>query len=201
MRVNPKFRFRHKVRLQPAMPIADLPAFIAKLRGNSNTSARMLEFIILTAARASEVLKARRSEIDFDARVWTVPLDHSKNGKRMDHPHCVPLSRRAIEILEETFASCDSEYLFHKARSGSLGSSILGALIPEYTVHGFRRTFKDWARKHRHLWDDELCELALSHEVGSELRKAYGPDRLCEERRPMIDAWATFCGGGTVSGC
>jgi hypothetical protein len=55
-----------------AMPYADVPAFVARLRERKATAALTLEFAILTAARSGEVLGARWPEIDFDARVWTL---------------------------------------------------------------------------------------------------------------------------------
>jgi integrase len=61
-----------QVQHHAAMPFAELPAFMERLREQSGTAARALEFIVLTAARTSEVLLAKRSEIDLDARMWTV---------------------------------------------------------------------------------------------------------------------------------
>ena len=76
----------------PAMAYRDVPAFVAKLRMREAVSAMALEFLILTAARTSEVLGATWAEIDFDARVWTVPADRMKGGRQ----HRVPFSNRAI---------------------------------------------------------------------------------------------------------
>ena len=56
-----------------AMPYADAPAFVARLRERDEVSALALEFAILTAARSGEVLGARWSEVDFGARIWTIP--------------------------------------------------------------------------------------------------------------------------------
>ena len=53
-----------------AMAIDDLPAFMAQLHEQPGTSARALEFAILTAARSGEVLGARWDEISDG--LWTV---------------------------------------------------------------------------------------------------------------------------------
>ena len=79
------------------MAFAELPAFMAELSGRDSISARALEFTILTAARTSEVIGAKWSEIDLDAGVWTVPAERMKGGKE----HQVPLSKRALAILED----------------------------------------------------------------------------------------------------
>ena len=56
-----------------AMPYAEVPAFVAKLRERSATAARALEFTILTAARSGETFGMRWAEVDRKAGVWTVP--------------------------------------------------------------------------------------------------------------------------------
>src|SRR5262245_8644696 len=91
-----------------AMSYAELPAFLAKLRGETGVPARCLEFVILTAARLGEALGARWDEIDFDNRVWTVPASRMKAGKE----HKVPLSAAAIAVLQELHAIRQSDYVF-----------------------------------------------------------------------------------------
>jgi integrase len=63
-----------------AMPYADVPAFVARLRERQATAALMLEFAILTTARSGEVLGAQWPEIDFGAKVWTIPPERMKAG-------------------------------------------------------------------------------------------------------------------------
>ena len=85
-----------------ALPYANASAFAARLRSNGSVSAKALEFTLLTAARTNEALGARWDEIDFAARTWTVPLSRMKTGKKEGaQPHVVPLSDRALAILEE----------------------------------------------------------------------------------------------------
>lgn len=55
-----------------------------------------LEFVILTAARTSEVLGATWKEVDLAKAIWTIPAARMKAGKE----HRVPLSPRAVEILK-----------------------------------------------------------------------------------------------------
>ena len=65
----------------PSIPYAELPAFMAELRGNRFVSARALEFAILTATRTNEVVKAAWSEINFAEKTWTIPAARMKAGK------------------------------------------------------------------------------------------------------------------------
>src|SRR5690606_30430734 len=80
-----------------AMDYRGVPAFVAKLREAKGVGAMALEFTILTAARSGETRGAVWSEIDFEERLWTVSAERMK-AKR---PHRVPLTDRAVAILEQ----------------------------------------------------------------------------------------------------
>ena len=54
--------------------------------------------------------------------------------------------------------------------------------------HGFRSSFKDWARQHG--VDETLSEFALAHVEGSATVAAYARDDLLERRRPVMQQWA-----------
>ena len=59
-----------------AMPYPDVPAFVQELSGKEAMAARALEFLILTAARAGEVLGATWAEMDLETRA----LDRSRQS-------------------------------------------------------------------------------------------------------------------------
>src|SRR4029079_5856380 len=59
----------------PAMPYAELPDFMAKLRGKEGSSARALEFTILTAARTGDTIGATGKEVNQPDALWTIPKD------------------------------------------------------------------------------------------------------------------------------
>jgi integrase len=61
-----------------ALPYAELPGFMTELQQQEGVAARALEFAILTAARTGEVIGACWREIDFEARLWTVPAQRMK---------------------------------------------------------------------------------------------------------------------------
>ena len=133
-----------RVKHHPALPYAELPALMNDLRGRKDVSSRALEFLILTAARTNETIGARWSEIDFAEKLWTVPGERMKSGR----PHIVPLSDRAIELLQSTPRENGSEFVFIGARAQKPLSNmamleLLRDLRPGYTVHGFRSTFRD----------------------------------------------------------
>jgi integrase len=91
-----------------ALPYHDLPEFIARLRECESIPSLALEFTILTAARSGEVLGAHWDEIDLDAKAWTIPAPRMKAGVE----HRVPLSVRAIAIVEKMAALRSGDYVF-----------------------------------------------------------------------------------------
>jgi integrase len=106
-----------------ALPYADVPAFMARLRVDSGVVARAFEFLVLTAGRTGEVLGAKWDEFDLDRSLWTIPGHRMKAGK----PHSVPLSARAIAILRELEA-LGSDYVF-PGHHGALSNMVFLMLL------------------------------------------------------------------------
>lgn len=95
--LQPLLGKQHRVaKHHAALPYAEAPALMAKLRQHHSTSATALEFCILTAARTNEVIRAKWNEVDLGRKLWTIPADRRK----MKRAHEVPLSNRAVEILK-----------------------------------------------------------------------------------------------------
>jgi hypothetical protein len=65
----------------PALPYADLPDFMAQLRGLKGVSPLALQFTILTASRTGESTGARWDEIDEGKGVWSLPGSRMKSGR------------------------------------------------------------------------------------------------------------------------
>jgi integrase len=180
-----------KVEHHKALPYKDMAAFMAELATRKGIDARALEFLILTAARTGEVVNVKWSEIDLDAKVWTVPAERIK-GRR---EHRVPLVDRAIDILKSL--PREAGYVFIGSRSSKMGKMTLFNLLKAMgqdntTVHGFRSTFRDWAGETT-AFPSEICEVALAHAVGGKVQVAYQRGDLLEKRRQLMKAWAAFC--------
>ena len=169
-----------------AMPYAELPGFIAELRGHEGVIPRALEFCILTACRTEEVMGADWNEIDLKAKTWTRPAERMKGGKE----HRVPLSDAALQILQ-SFGHRDGRVF---PRSLDLMRRLLLRMRPGtgFVVHGFRSSFRDWCAERTH-YPNEVAEQALAHTINSAVEKAYRRGDLFEKRRKLMDAWASFC--------
>src|SRR5690606_17380071 len=83
-----------------AMPYAEVPAFLTRLRQRFSFGRLALEFTILTAARSGEVRGATWGELDLEAGLWTVPAERMKARRE----HVVPLSAPALAVLEKAKA-------------------------------------------------------------------------------------------------
>lgn len=180
-----------------ALPYSDLPSFVAQLREREAVAALALEFAILTAARSGEVRGARWSEIDLAAKTWTVPAGRMKAGRE----HRVPLSGRAIEVLEAvkplaTGANLAAQYVFPgpakgKPLSENAFAMLLKRMKADVTAHGFRSSFRDWAGEVS-TFPREVAEAALAHTVGDATERAYRRGDALEKRRKLMEAWAGY---------
>ena len=176
-----------------AMAYGEVASFVAKLREREAMAALALEFVILTAVRTGEAIGATWGEVDLAKAIWTVPADRTKTGRE----HRVPLSPRAVEILEglKLLGSGGSAFLF-AGNKGKLSSMAMAMLLRrmdvDVTVHGFRSTFRDWAAECTG-YAHEVCEMALAHAIGNKAEAAYRRGDLFEKRRRLMADWSTYC--------
>jgi integrase len=183
-----------KVQHHPALPYTDLPTFMSAVRAQSGRGAQALQFCILTATRTGEAIKARWSEIDLDARLWTVPAERMK-AKR---DHQVPLSDQAIELLTQLRGGQGEDFVFPGTKPGSSISNMAMLKLLErmgrddVTVHGFRSTFRVWAAEATE-YPREVAEAALAHVVADKTEAAYQRSSFLDKRRRMMQAWGAFC--------
>lgn len=185
-----------KTRHHRALPIDDMPSFMQALRERNGISARALEFVIFTAARSGEVRGATWDEIDLDKAVWVIPGERMKAGAE----HRVPLSRQAMELLQNLPRVEGCPYVFPSTRSGMLSDMALSAVMRRMEVdavpHGFRSTFRDWAGEKTN-YPREIAEQALAHTIANKVEAAYRRGDALEKRRAMMADWADFCRGST----
>ncbi len=182
-------------RHMPSLPYADAPAFMTELHKRESVSARALEFAILCASRTSEVILAKWAEFDIGEKVWTLPAERMK----MKRPHRVPLTARALEILEAMNPGEADAFVFRGARKGQpLSDMALLECVRQIrkgvTTHGMRSTFSTW-RAERTTFPKELAEFALAHKIENEVERAYQRGDLFERRRELMETWSRFLAG------
>ena len=191
------------VKHHPALPFADIPGFMVNLRDMEGTAARALEFTILTAGRTSEIIGAKRSEIDWKARMWTVPAERMKARKE----HRVPLSNSALAIIDAMPA--DTEYIFpgKKGKRIEKGKPLSNMAMlktlermcvrDQVVTHGFRSTFRDWGAESDENYPNELLEMAIAHTIDDKVEAAYRRGDLLKKRHKLMADWEAFCNSGS----
>ena len=179
-----------------ALPYQNLPAFVQALReADAGDVVRLaFEFTILCASRTSETLNAAWTEIDLEAKTWTIPGPRMKAGLE----HRVPLSPRCIKILERTKALSDGGPYVFPGRSPKKPLSNMVFLMAlrrmerrDVTTHGFRSTFRDWAAERTNV-PRAVCEAALAHTLRDKTEAAYNRTDLFDRRRDLMTSWSRF---------
>ncbi len=115
--------------------------------------------------------------------------------------HRVPLSKRAIEILEKQKGLHDELLFPSLSKQVVLSDMVLTSFLRRTnapsdtpgriaTAHGFRSSFRDWCSENGYARD--LAEKALAHTIQNKVEAAYHRTDLLEQRRSMMEAWAEF---------
>ena len=171
-----------------ALDHAEVAEALRSVESSQSLAKLAVRFTALTAARQIETRRATWDQIDFDAATWTVPAENMKGNRE----HRVPLAGQAVAVLRAAKARNGSRYIFHGRDGGMLGQNSIGAALRNAGIdasgHGFRSSFKGWARDTS--VDELLSEFALAHVEGSATVAAYARSDQLEQRRPIMQAWA-----------
>lgn len=148
------------------------------------------------AVRPCELRYAKWGEIDFDEKEWRYHVT------KTNVDHIVPLSRQAIEILNDlkkfTYRGPDSFIFPSINRSngrpisdGTINSviSILG-FGKEQKHHGLRATFETEFRELGYPGD--WIDKQLAHKSKIKFKGAYNRAEYREQRHLMMQRWADY---------
>jgi integrase len=192
---------------QNFLPISALPEFLKKMNADKAaipTTLLAMKFIILTFVRTQELRFADWKEfvIDSSEPLWVIPADRMKMRKI----HHVPLSRQAVNILNEMQKYSGKEgYVFpqyynsKKAMSENTllyFSNRLG-YAGRHTIHGFRSVASTVLNESR-KWHPDVIERQLAHQESNKVRKAYNRAEHLDERRKMMEWWSDYIESLTV---
>jgi integrase len=185
----------HKRRNYPRVDAGDLPALLRAIDGyvGAEHTRLALELMALTFVRTSELIGARWSEFDTKAARWNIPAERMK----MRTPHIVPLSRQALEVLEQLRkVSFGRELVFPgdvNPGKPMSNNTLLFALYRlgyrgRMTGHGFRGIASTIL--HEQGWPHEHIELQLAHQERNAVSAAYNHALYLKPRAEMMQAWA-----------
>ncbi len=189
----PKPKKIRAVKHHPALPHAQIAAFMGDLANREGVAARALAFTILTAARSGETRGMTWGEVDLDAKVWTIPAGRMKAAKE----HRVPLTDEALALLGQRVEGTPDDALVFRseAKPGKpISDMSMTAVLrrmdrADITVHGFRSTLRDWAGETTGF-PREVIEAALAHGIKDKAEAAYARSDLFDKRRKLMETWA-----------
>ena len=108
--------------------------------------------------------------------------------------HRVPLSDRAIAILDEARTLHGGDLVF-RGRRGAMADGAIVHMLRRVginaTAHGFRASFRVWAQERTNV-PREVCEAALAHTLKDKSEAAYARSDLFLKRRKLMERWAHF---------
>ncbi len=202
---------------QPAVALTDLPRWWKDLDQCEGMAARALQFLTMCASRSGEVRGMTWDEVDLaeasaanfanPGPIWTIPAERMKASKE----HRVPLTKEAVDMLRNLPRMQGSPYVFFAPKGGMLSDMSISAVMrrmqaaevkegrPGYldsrnkrpaVPHGLRSTFRDWAAESG--IERDLAEMALAHNVGSEVERAYRRTDMLERRRGLLESWGRY---------
>jgi integrase len=155
-----------------------------------------LQLAPLVFVRPGELRHAEWSEIHIDRSEWRIPASKMK----MKRDHIVPLSRQAIQILEELEPLTGfGHYVFPNVltptrplseNTVTVALRRLGYTKEEMTGHGFRSMASTLLNENG--WSADAIERQLAHAEGNSIRAAYNYADYLEERRRMMQWWADY---------
>jgi integrase len=162
----------------------------------------IVEFAVLTGTRPSETRMMRKSEYDPIERLWTIPWQRHKVGRRTRRDHIIPLAPEAVDIINTVLEHqrrdglIESDYMFtHFSVRNTLAKpgapctdecvrkflkkmlfQVFGETEVDKVMHAFRTTLRSWGEAQRRdglrLYDDKVLERAINHIEG------YGKDNV-----------------------
>ncbi|MDP8170549.1 tyrosine-type recombinase/integrase [Pasteurella skyensis] len=194
-----------KAKNQPTIKPDELPHFLHCLE-NSNSRAEtqlLIMWQLLTMVRPREAVTAEWQEIDFKNSVWLIPAEKMKGRKDRARSHNVPLSKQALNILEEMHRhNGRRRYIFASVRSplNPMNSATANKAIKDInngyfkgilTAHGLRSIASTYLHNHTDF-EPHLIEACLSHVTGNEVQRAYNRGDYLEQRRPIMDKWGEY---------
>ncbi|HHZ9142014.1 integrase domain-containing protein [Proteus mirabilis] len=178
----------------PTLRPEELPKLMRSLvMSNLSVPTRcLIEWQLLTLVRPSEASGTRWAEIDFEAKLWTIPAERMKAKRE----HIVPLSLQALEILDVMKPiSAHREHVFPSRNDPKqpMNSQTANAALKrigyggKLVAHGLR-SIASTAMNEAGL-NSDVIEAALAHSDKNEVRRAYNRTTYLNQRKEIMSWW------------
>ena len=188
----------------PTIPPEELPRLITDIYQWLKTEKIMAKtyylfgWSLLTAVRPAEAVSVEWSEIDWDNSVWHIPAEKMKGRMNKKSPHSVPLSKQAIEILENMKEIGGHKFVFSSYANPQkpMSSETINRILSRngykdiLTAHGLRSIVRTYLAKQK--IERNTAEAVLSHKIKDRLERTYNRSDYFEERIPVMQMWADY---------
>lgn len=186
---------RHTVSHTPFMDWRDVPDFYASLNEGTITHLALRLLILTIGTRSKPLRHIREDQISGD--VWTVPPEQMKGRVGQTEAFRVPLSRQALEVIDQARAFARDGYLFPSERKGVISDATMSRYMDrrghEARPHGFRSSFRVWCSEVAEApW--EVSEACLAHTTGGKIERSYKRTDFLDQRRELMQRWADYVG-------
>lgn len=182
----------------PTLRPEELPKLMRSLvMSNLSVSTRcLIEWQLLTLVRPSEASGAKWLEIDFNAKLWTIPAERMKAKRE----HIVPLSPQALDILEVMKSiSAYREHIFPSRNDPKqpMNSQTANAALKrigyggKLVAHGLRSIAS--TAMNEQGFNADVIEAALAHTEKNEVRRAYNRSTYLKQRVELMNWWGIYC--------
>lgn len=186
-------RTTHHPALFEPREIGDLVRRIQSYAGSPVVRLAML-VLLRTYVRPGELRSARWSEIDLEARTWTISAERMK----MRRKHVVPLPNQVIEHLEELRPITGTgPNVFDVGRGKPISDGTINAALRrlgysrhQVVAHGFRRTASTILNESGEFTPDAI-EMSLAH-APQGVRGIYNAAKYMPERVKMAQWYSDF---------
>lgn len=150
----------------------------------------MVKLLLTFGARTQEIRLSKTGEWDLAGKVWTCPVENSKNGEMITRPipdELLPVIQSLIDNAQQT----GSELLLSESKPhttvAGYGSRLSKKLGHEkWTFHDLRRTFAS------HLADDgadlTIIDVLLGHRL-PKIQRIYNRSNLMIQKRVVMGKW------------
>lgn len=173
------------------LSLTELEWFLRALVDEARDFQRGMLLWLLTAARISEVAKARSDELAYG--VWTIPSARAKNSNE----HSIALGPWGLSLMQsnsewifpaETIDGPRNNSVWYKARDRVRERMAVyaGQPIERFTPHDFRRTVRSNTKRLK--VDFDTAEAMLNH-VKKGLERTYDLYEMEEEKRAWFLTW------------
>ncbi|HGJ5883040.1 site-specific integrase, partial [Arsenophonus sp.] len=163
-------------------------------------NALIIKLALLFGCRIGELLKAKMTDFDFTKKIWTVPPENHKTGRKSKKPIIRPIIPAAKELIKAAKKlNDDSDYLFtdSKGKPLSIGGHtfFITALnkkmalkfenFTHWSIHDLRKTMRTGVAE---LTQPHVVEIMLGHKLPG-VWQVYDKHTYLEEQRESYERW------------